>query len=188
MDMFKCAHFIACVILCVVMSSCGKMELYDRDTQLNFDLDSIQQFIVANNLKATNDGTGLFSEVLNPGTGVGTIAEEDEVIVGYTGKLLNGIIVEQGDSVKLKYSGLPTAWRSGLTKIKTGGQIRLLIPSTLAYTDKQVGLIPPNSCLDYVIRLRTILKDGIPTDKDPDDNPNPEPDPAGPGVILEPDY
>lgn len=186
--MFRNAHFIACVILCVVMSSCGKVELYDRETQLNFDIDSIQQFITANNLRATNDGTGLFSEILNPGTGVDDIAPEDDVIVDYTGKLLNGIIVEEGDSVKLKYSGLTAAWQNGLTKIKTGGQIRLLIPSTLAYTDKQVGLIPPNSSLDYVIRLRTILKDGIPTDKDPDDNPDPQPDPAGPGVILEPDY
>lgn len=187
--MFRNALFIACAVLCVVMSSCGEVVEYKKDIQLDLDVDSIDRFITKYNLNFSRDRSGLYSQILQPGTGDYNIEEGDDVLVNYTGKLLNGVIVERGESVKLKYSGLIEGWRVGLLNIKPGGSVRLLIPSTMAYTDKQVGMIPPNANLDYVIVLRSIFRDGVQLPgTEPDD---PDDDPAtndGGGVTLEPDY
>jgi len=169
------------------MSSCGEVVEYDKATQLQLDIDSIKRFISKTNLNFEAERSGLHSQILSVGTEDITIQEDDEIIVSYTGKLLNGIIVESGDSVKLKYSGLIEGWRAGLLKIKPGGgSIRLLIPSTMAYTNKQVGPIPPNSNLDYVIVFRAIIRDKVqypapPVEEDPDAEPEetPEENPEG---------
>lgn len=187
--MFRNALFLACAVLCVVMSSCGDVVEYNQEMQLEVDVDSIDRFISKNNLIFTRDRTGLYSQILQTGGGDYEIEADDDILVNYTGKMLNGVIVERGDSVKLKYSGLIEGWRVGLPQIKPGGSIRLLIPSALAYTDKQVGLIPPNSNLDYVIVLRAIYRKGqllpgtMPNDPDGDPATN-----DGGGVTLEPDY
>jgi len=170
------------------MSSCGDVVEYNKDIQLEVDVDSIDRFISKNNLTFSRD-RGLYSQILQAGGGDYGIEADDDVVVNYTGKLLNGVIVERGDSVRLKYSGMIEGWRKGLTKIRPGGSIRLLIPSTMAYTNKQVGIIPPNSNLDYVIVLRSIYRKGalLPGSepKDPDGDPATN---DGGGVTLEPDY
>src|SRR5690606_6334519 len=152
---------------------------------------SIAKFLANNpSLNFEKDRTGLHSQIVNPGGGEYAVEEGDDVVVTYTGKLLNGIIVERGDTVRLKYSGLIEGWHVGLKKIKPGGTVRLLIPSTMAYTDRQVGTIPPNSNLDYTIRLFSIWRNNVQL---PNSEPgeDPDDDPAindGGGVIVEPDY
>jgi FKBP-type peptidyl-prolyl cis-trans isomerase len=158
-NMLKNALFVACAILCVVMSSCGEVVDYDMETQHQLDIDSIQRFVTKNGLKATNDGTGLFFEILRKGDSSTTIGENDTVMVAYTGKLLNGILVERADSAKLTFSNLTDGWKKGLQKISPdSGIIRLIVPSTMAYTNKQVGQIPPNSNLDYLINFKRLNK------------------------------
>ena len=188
--MFRNALFIACTILCIGLSSCGDLVEYNEDTQLQLDADSIEQFIVKQNLNFQKDRSGLYSLIINPGKGEYELEQDDDVVVTYTGKLLNGIIVERGDTVRLKYAGMIEGWREGLKKIKPGGTVRLLIPSTMAYTDRQVGQIPPNSSLDYTIFFRSIVRKNttLPNTEpgeDPDDDPATD---DGGGVILEPDY
>ncbi len=188
--MFKNALFIACAILCLGLSSCSDLVEYDKNTQLQLDVDSIEQFLATTNFSFDKNASGLYSQVIDAGRGEFEVENDDDVVVSYTGKLLNGIIVERGDTVRLKYSGLIEGWREGLKKIKPGGTVRLLIPSTMAYTDRQVGLIPPNSSLDYTIRFNAIYRKGqrLPN-TEPGDNPDDDPatDDGG-GVVLEPDY
>lgn len=189
--MFRNALFIACAVLCLGFSSCGDVVEYNRETQLQVDADSIAQFLADKpNLVFERDRTGLYSQIINPGVGDYVVEDGDDVVVTYTGKLLSGIIVERGDTVRLKYSGLIEGWREGLKKIKPGGTVRLLIPSTMAYTDRQVGMIPPNSNLDYTISFSAIWRKGaeLPSGapgEDPDDDPATD---DGGGVKLEPDY
>jgi len=189
--MFRNALFLACAVLCLGLSSCGDVVEYNRETQLQVDVDSIALFLADNpNLIFEQDRTGLYSQIINPGKGDYVVEEGDDVVVTYTGKLLNGIIVERGDTVRLKYSGLIEGWRLGLKKIKPGGTVRLLIPSTMAYTDRQVGTIPPNSNLDYTISFRSIWREGVELPnaapgEDPDDDPATD---NGGGVVIEPDY
>lgn len=159
MDMLKNALSIASAILCVVMSSCGEAVVYDRDAQLQLDIDSIQRFVSKNNLNVVNDGSGLFYNIIRAGNTIVTIEDRDTIIVSYTGKLLNGVLVERADSAKLTFSSLTDGWKKGLVKITPdSGIIRLIIPSTMAYTDKQVGEIAPNSNLDYLINFKGLNK------------------------------
>lgn len=147
------------MIFFMVLISCTKEVTYDRDAQLKLDVDSINRFLVQNNINASNDGSGLFSEILKPGEGTFTLDSLDTVTVTYTGRLLNGALVDNPSlPVKLVYSALIEGWRRGLPKIQPGGQIRLLIPSVMAYTDRRVGIIPANSNLDFNISLLRIGK------------------------------
>ena len=185
--MFRNALFIACAILSLAMSSCSEVVEYDKEVQQQIDVDSIERFLKENNLSSTftKSPTGLYYQVVSAGRGDYEIEEGDEVVVNYTGKLLSGILVEKGDNVKMKFSGLPQGWREGLVKIKPTGIIRLIIPSTLAYTDEQVGQIPPNSNLEYLITLRSIFRGNkeLPTI-----NPDDDPSTGDGGVTLDPDY
>jgi FKBP-type peptidyl-prolyl cis-trans isomerase FkpA len=59
-------------------------------------------------------------------------------------------------------------WQQGIRLIGVGGEIRLIIPSTMAYRDRLVGTLPPttnnplpgplpaNSILDFDIKLIAI--------------------------------
>lgn len=157
--MLKNAVLPACLFFCMVLISCAKEATYDRAAQLQMDLDSINRFVVTNKIAAKDDGTGLFYQILAPGTGSMKIDSLDTVTVTYTGRLLNGAIIDSETlPVKLVYSAMIEGWRKGVPKIQPGGQIRLVIPSVMAYTNKQVGLIPPNSSLDYLINLIKISK------------------------------
>ncbi len=185
--MFRNALFIACAILSLAMSSCSEAVDYDRGVQHQIDVDSIDRFLTQNNLTSifTKSPTGLYYQVVSAGRGEYEIEEGDEVVVNYTGKLLNGILVERGDNVKMKFSGLPEGWREGLLKVKPTGVVRLIIPSTLAYTDEKVGQIPPNSNLEYLITLRAIFRDNKEL---PYLNPDDDPSTDDGGVTLDPDY
>jgi len=157
--MLKNAVLPACLFFCMVLISCAKEATYDRAAQLQMDLDSINRFVVTNKIAAKDDGTGLFYQILAPGAGSMKIDSLDTVTVTYTGRLLNGAIIDSETlPVKLVYSAMIEGWRKGVPKIQPGGQIRLVIPSVMAYTNKQVGLIPPNSSLDYLINLIKISK------------------------------
>jgi FKBP-type peptidyl-prolyl cis-trans isomerase FkpA len=143
----------------LALLSCAKEEVYDRKAQLQLDVDSITRFVTINKIPAKNDGSGLFVQILRQGTGKDTIAVTDTLTVTYSGRLLNGALIENPAlPVKLVYSGLIEGWKLGLKKIQPGGQIRLIIPSAMAYTNQQVGIIPPNSNLDYTIELLRISK------------------------------
>jgi len=155
-----------CLLLGVALVSCEKPPVYDREAQLKLDVDSIARFVAANNIAATNDGSGLYSQILTAGSGNDTLKAMDLVTVVYTGRLLDGLVVERAtepDSVL--YSSLIEGLTRGLKKIQPGGRIRLIIPSTMAYTNKVVGAIPANSNLDYTIELIKVTKYKIPTTK-----------------------
>lgn len=157
--MLKNAVLPACLFFCMVLISCAKEATYDRAAQLQMDVDSINKFIVTNKIAAKDDGTGLFYQVLAQGKGSIKIDSLDTLSVTYTGRLLNGAIIDSETiPVNLVYSAMIQGWKKGLVKIQPGGQIRLIIPSVMAYTNKQVGLIPPNSSLDYLINLIKISK------------------------------
>ena len=44
-------------------------------------------------------------------------------------------------------------WDQGLIGMKVGGKRKLTIPPSLGYEDRDMGVIPPNSTLIFVIEL-----------------------------------
>jgi FKBP-type peptidyl-prolyl cis-trans isomerase len=47
-------------------------------------------------------------------------------------------------------------WESGILDMREGGQRQLVIPPSQAYGERQVGRVPPNSTLVFVIKLVSV--------------------------------
>ncbi|MNZ98813.1 putative FKBP-type peptidyl-prolyl cis-trans isomerase FkpA precursor [compost metagenome] len=75
-------------------------------------------------------------------------------IADTTGKAFDS----SGVHTSLSMNQVIKGWTEGLQLIKTGGKIRLMIPSHLAYGNCGNGGIPPNTPLVFDIRLVEIAK------------------------------
>lgn len=98
-----------------------------------------------------------------------TIGEGEEVQSGdyikihYVGKLTNG---EQFDSSRDR--GVPfktrigvgeviDGWDMGVLGMKVGGKRKLIIPPKLGYGENGMGIIPPDSTLEFEVELVEIV-------------------------------
>jgi FKBP-type peptidyl-prolyl cis-trans isomerase FkpA len=95
------------------------------------------------------------------GTGAAA-ASGDTLTVNYVGTLLNGtkfdssIDAGQPLTFRLGVGAVIAGWDQGLVGMRVGGKRRLTIPPTLAYGNRQVGAIPPNSTLRFEVDLLRI--------------------------------
>lgn len=113
------------------------------------------------------DATGEVSKLVIDDVAIGagdSVEEGDEVAVHYIGNLTDGtafdnsylkdrpftFIVGNGEVIK--------GWDEGVLGMKVGGQRILVIPSDLAYGERQVGPIPANATLVFAIELLAINK------------------------------
>ena len=134
------------------ISACKKTTPFDPAKQAAIDDAAIQAYIKANSITATKDPSGLYYQVVTPGTGVYP-AKNSLVTMNYTGKLLNGTVFDSGIISNQPLSSLITGWQIGVPYINTGGRLLLLIPSGLGYGDTANGSIPANSVLIFTIDL-----------------------------------
>jgi len=129
-----------------VVSSCKKDE--DPEKQ-------IAEFIKKNNINATKDASGLYYQIIKPGTGSFTYPGNTRITIKYEGRLLNGNVFDNGGGNEQTFNlaELIQGWRIGIPKIQKGGEIRLIVPPGLGYGSSAVGPIPGNSVLDFNIQL-----------------------------------
>jgi FKBP-type peptidyl-prolyl cis-trans isomerase FkpA len=116
---------------------------------------TIVAYGTSNGYNLTRDSTGVYYEITNPGTGASPTINSN-VYVTYTGKLLNNTIFDrQADATQTGWalSNLIRGWQIALPKLKKGGSMRVLIPSSLGYGCQAVGAIPSNSILYFDITL-----------------------------------
>lgn len=140
------------VAVVTVVSSCSKDD-YDAEKQLAKDDALIVEFIAKNNISAIKHSSGLYYQIITPGTGVAVTAAST-VGVNYEGKLLDGTTFDKSTKmVTFPLTGVIQGWTIGVPLVKVGGRIRLIIPSGLAYANEQKGSIPKNSVLDFTIDL-----------------------------------
>jgi FKBP-type peptidyl-prolyl cis-trans isomerase FkpA len=50
-------------------------------------------------------------------------------------------------------TGVIRGWQTGIIGMRAGGQRQLVVPPALAYGRRQVGRVPPNATLVFVIKL-----------------------------------
>ena len=152
--MLKTRLIIGLFLFVGVFSSCKK-DSYDAEEQAKIDDGLIVDFIAKNSIVAVKHSSGLYYQILTPGSGNTSFSSSTNVTVNYEGKLLNGKGFEKS-SVPATFSlgGLIQGWQIGIPLIQKGGKIRLIIPSTLAYKNQSPsGAIPANSVLDFTIDL-----------------------------------
>jgi len=108
----------------------------------------------AEGINTTRHSSGLYYEIISPGNGAAPSANS-KVFVTYTGKLLDGrTFDQQTDAAKTGWTlgSLIPGWQIGLPLIQKGGEIKLIVPSSLAYGCGS-GPLPPNSVLYFDIQL-----------------------------------
>lgn len=159
--MLKNKILFAAIALVVSLSACQKTETYDKQAQLKIDTEIITKFVADQKLVDVKQSNGLFYQIIKPGTGTETVLLTDTVTVNYEGRLLNGTVFDKTTTAPIKFTlgQVIEGWQVGVPLIKQGGQIRLIIPSTMAYTNVAVGgVIPANSPLDFTIDLVKVSK------------------------------
>ncbi len=117
----------------------------------------ITTYAATKGIAAQRHTSGIYYQIIDPGTGTAQVTLNSKVYITYIGQLLNGSQFDQGmDASKTgwKLGGLIEGWGLGLPLIKKGGRIKLIIPSSLAYGCNGLGeKIPPNSVLYFDISL-----------------------------------
>ena len=106
--------------------------------------------------------SGLQYKVLQSGpAGGASPLVDDHVIVNYEGKLPGGQVFDssyqRGHPDVFVAGQLIKAWTEALQKMHPGDVWMLYAPPDLAYGEKGVGPIPPNSALVFKIELLSIL-------------------------------
>eukprot|EP01097_Dermamoeba_algensis_P003929 TRINITY_DN264_c0_g1_i1.p1 TRINITY_DN264_c0_g1~~TRINITY_DN264_c0_g1_i1.p1 ORF type:complete len:332 (-),score=109.50 TRINITY_DN264_c0_g1_i1:50-1045(-) len=94
-------------------------------------------------------------QVLDISSGSGVVAKRgSKVTVKYVGSLDSGYVFDKGNiSFKLGAGEVIKGWDIGVEGMKLHGERRLHIPANLGYGKQRAGEIPPNSNLNFVVKL-----------------------------------
>ncbi|KLT66177.1 MULTISPECIES: FKBP-type peptidyl-prolyl cis-trans isomerase [Pedobacter] len=144
MNKFKLLTVI--LLFTATFTACKK----DKDTEKQ-----IADFIAENNINATKDNSGLYYQIIKPGSGTFTYPANTRITIKYEGRLLDGSVFDNGGGKEQTFNlaDLIQGWRIGIPKIQKGGEIRLIVPPSLGYGSSSAGPIPGNSVLDFTIQL-----------------------------------
>ncbi len=121
-----------------------------------------RDFLEANGKRAEvkTTATGLQYEVLREGEGAQPAAT-DNVVVHYTGKLIDGTVFdsseERGEPATFGVTQVIPGWVEALQMMKAGSQWRLYIPANLAYGPQGVPGIGPNQTLIFDVTLLEVV-------------------------------
>jgi len=105
--------------------------------------------------------SGLIFQSLKEGDGAAPAAS-DKVKVHYRGTLVDGTEFDssykRGEPAEFPLNGVIPCWTEGVQLMKTGGKAKLVCPAAIAYGERGVGSIPPNSTLVFEIELLSVAK------------------------------
>ena len=141
-----------------LLSSCAK-EKGCVPTDPSSEKSAMVAFCTANNITYTEHPSGILYQITDAGAGVNP-SVSSKVFMAYTGKYLNGTTFET--QINPSATGWPLGslidgWKIGVPLIKKGGKIKLIIPSSLAYSCTGSGSIAPNTPLFFDIWLTEVL-------------------------------
>lgn len=152
-------RFLLTVGIAGCFAACKKKENFDAEAQFKADTTAISAFVKANAIPALKDvKSGIFYQIITPGSGNVTYSQNTKVTVDYQGKLLKGETFDssKGQPVTFTLGRLIAGWQIGIPFIQKGGRIRLLIPSYYGYGNEASNAIPANSILDFDITLSNV--------------------------------
>src|SRR5690554_379991 len=153
------------------LANASQKEQTDKDIKL------LEDYISDNNLNATKTESGLFYVIEEEGDGP-EVEQGNTVAVNYTGYVLDGTVFDTSIEEVARENntfmeGRPyepiefqvgagrviPGWDEGLQYLKKGSKAKLLIPSTLAYGDRQASeVIKANSVLVFDVEVTDVKK------------------------------
>lgn len=122
----------------------------------------LQTIIEDKNMNSTStpETVGESVKITDVVVGAGAVAKcNNQVTVHYTGTLVDGAKFDssydrnQPFSFKLCSGYVIKGWDQGVQGMKVGGIRKLIIPPSLGYGNRSAGSIPPNSILNFEIKL-----------------------------------
>jgi FKBP-type peptidyl-prolyl cis-trans isomerase len=121
----------------------------------------IKSYMTANGLTGfTKTSSGIYYKIADPGTG-SPITADSTISVEYTGKFLNGVVFDKavaGSPYSLRLDGFIDAWKEVVPRIKQGGSLQLITPSSSAYGiqgARDRGM-PPFTSLDFTLKVTDV--------------------------------
>jgi FKBP-type peptidyl-prolyl cis-trans isomerase FklB len=103
--------------------------------------------------------SGLQYRVITEGSGASPKAA-DSVTVHYRGTFIDGTefdsSLKRGEPASFQVDGVIKGWTGALQMMKKGSKWELFIPSELAYGERGLGRIPPNSTLIFEVELISV--------------------------------
>lgn len=156
------------IVLCL-SAACETEPLYEdiERAQLETDIKLIETYLTANQLSAEKTSDGLYYQVESAGAG-DVISQADTLKIQYKGYYLkDGVMPLLYDSTRSTDPLLATTlvlenaiegWQKGIPLVRKGGKLRLILPSKLAYQNRQIGILPKNSIMDFDIRILDVIK------------------------------
>ncbi len=136
------------------------LNLFDVDSQGQFDEALIKKFAAQNSLSLVKDSTGLYYQILSPGTGDFVLTDTTEVTVNYKLRYLDGYVQDATKADKpakfVLREGIISGFRRGVSLVKKGGKIRFFLPFSLGYETPEAAIenrVRPNHVLDYEVEL-----------------------------------
>ncbi|MCQ2198635.1 MAG: FKBP-type peptidyl-prolyl cis-trans isomerase [Paludibacteraceae bacterium] len=118
---------------------------------------------LANNLKnpgIKETSSGLQYKVIAEGSGIKPKAA-DKVKVNYTGTLTDGTVFDSnngGNPVEFNLNQVIPGWTEGIQLMQVGAKYKFFIPSELAYGERSMGKIKPNSILIFEVDLLDVTR------------------------------
>ena len=119
----------------------------------------MQAYCAGNGITPTVHSSGLFYQIMSPGSGPAASANST-IYITYVGKLADGTVFDQQNNSSMTgwpLNQLIEGWRVGIPLIQKGGRILLVVPSSMAYGCSGYGTIPGNSILFFDITLVNVL-------------------------------
>lgn len=163
--MKKTTLIIAFAASSLYMISCGKSSdsgsaTTCTNTPVTADSTALINFASSNSITTTKDPSGLYYQIITPGTGTITPIGNSLIEVSYKGTLLNGTVFDStaaGKTASFPLYNLIAGWQIAIPKIKAGGRIKILIPSALAYGCGGAGTaVTPNTPIYFDVTLVSV--------------------------------
>jgi FKBP-type peptidyl-prolyl cis-trans isomerase FkpA len=149
------------ILLTIFFTGCAKSEnAMCTDATPASEEASIQAFCTTNSISAQKDTSGIYYEIISPGT-TPSPDLNDSVDVLYKGTFLNGTILDEAQTTtyRSELNDFIDGWTIGLQKIAKGGQIKMVIPSSLCYGCRGLpGLVGPNNILYFDVKLVDVIQ------------------------------
>jgi FKBP-type peptidyl-prolyl cis-trans isomerase FklB len=128
--------------------------------KMNANRQAGKVYMEANGKKpgVTTTASGLQYEVLVAGTGTDKPKISSKVKCHYEGTTLDGTVfdssVKRGEPIVFPLNGVIRGWQEGVQLMTVGSKFRFVIPSELAYGERQAGqFITPGSTLIFEVEL-----------------------------------
>jgi FKBP-type peptidyl-prolyl cis-trans isomerase FkpA len=146
------------ILMIVILSACTSDDVITDEERLAMDIETIDNYLSDNGIAAITDESGLRYVIHEEGEGISPEIL-DEVHVRYMGMLLGEAnSFDSSDSIRFPLNRLIEGWRIGFQLLQEGDSATLYIPSVLGYGTTGSGPIPPNSNLEFIVKLIQVDK------------------------------